>query len=283
MRTLPLAAACAVLAAFAAPVAAQRVSAPKCPPPGAGGQTPNWGNDFDLYMQETFNAVKLKSGVDQPVRLIAANQSRGNANARMIEGTPLGAVPKGTIDGVDTDAVFYTYGIFELSCSQAQLAFFSLHEMRHLKKDADGKNHFTRVNECTNRLYDAWKSGTDLSAFPTPQARQAEFTRVKHNEVATQCVLPVEKEADAYAFAMVPTLGAPWNEGLLADVNSDPRVQAFKNEELWLGVLGLGQSDPGHGSAAERQQQMAQLFEAEAKERQKRAEAAALQTLPGPH
>ncbi len=292
MRSLPLtvalAAACALLV-FPAD------AAPTCPPPGAGGQSPNWGPHFDVEMTEAFNTV-LAAAKDpnnrdpddpatlpQNVTLIAANNtSPQNRNRRMIGGTPLGAVPAGTIPGVADDAVFYTFGIFELSCSRAQLAFFLAHEMRHLMRGPDGRSHFQRVNDCTNGLYDAWKAvkDPDGSRYPSSQKRQEAFTAEKGAEVSVKCVLPVEQQADKYAFGLVPKLLGSWGVGGLEDAENDPRVRAFKNEERWLDALGLAQSDPGHGTAADRAQAMEAKARAASEARQRKAEEAARQSLP---
>lgn len=269
MRSLAL----AVL--LAAPAAA---ASPACPPPGSGGQSTNWGKDYDAYVEEAFGVVRPAAGVDQAVVLIAVNKLRPqNRSLRMVDGTPLGAVPKGT-EGLAADGVFYTFGVFELACDQAQLGFFMAHEMRHLKRGPDGKNHFDRVNECSRGVLKAWMDATDLSAFPSNDAALAAFHKAKDAEVARTCVLPVEREADDFAYALAPKL--PWKVADPRDPARDARVQAFKNAERWLDALGERQDDPGHGSADERAKAMYGKALVDSLARQKTAEEKALQSLP---
>ncbi|MBI3564906.1 MAG: hypothetical protein HY079_06910 [Elusimicrobia bacterium] len=269
MRALALA------ALLAAPAAA---ASPSCPPPGSGGQSTNWGKDFDAYVEEAFGVVRPAAGVDQDVILIAVNKLRPqNRSLRMVNGTPLGAVPKGT-EGLAADGVFYTFGVFELACDQAQLGFFMAHEMRHLKRGPDGKNHFDRVNDCVNGLWRAWKAGTDLSAYPDQPAAEAAFRKAKEGDIAARCVRPVEDEADAFAFDLAPKL--PWKVADARDPGRDARVQAFKNAERWLDALGERQDDPGHGTAADRAAKAYGKALVESLARQKTAEEKALRSLP---
>jgi len=265
-------------AALAFLTTASFAAAPQCPTLEAGGQTTNWGKNYRDYVTDAFLQVKTAAGVDQDVVLLNVNDvSPKNRGARMVNGTPLGAVPKGT-EGLASDAVFYTFGIFELACDQAQLGFFMAHEMRHLKRGPDGKNHFQRVNECTRGLLQTWMNGTDLSAYSSNDAAIAAFHKAKDPEIASTCVLPVEREADAFAFELAPKL--PWKVDGGKDPARDGRVQAFKNAERWLDALGEKQDDAGHGTAAAR----AAAAEAKAAEGLKRAheaaEKAAGQSLP---
>lgn len=272
MRTLALAAAFSLLAPAAG------AASPACPPLGSGGQSTNWGKDYDAYVEEAFGVVRPAAGVDQDVLLIAVNKLRPqNRSLRMVNGTPLGAVPKGT-EGLGSDGVFYTFGVFELACDQAQLGFFMAHEMRHLKRGPDGKNHFDRVNDCVNGLWRAWKAGTDPSAYPDKKAAEAAFHKAKDAEVARTCVLPVENEADAFAYDLAPKL--PWKVEDLRDPARDARVQAFKNAERWLDALGEKQDDPGHGSADARAKAMYGKALVDSLARQKAVEEKALQSLP---
>jgi len=245
MKPLPL---FLVLASLAAPVLAQT---PQCAPPGAGPSSTNWGQDYRERVEEIFNAAKQAAGVDQPVLLINVNDlQKKNAGTRQVDGSPISALPKGT-QGIQQDAVIYTFGVFEIACDEAQLATFMLHEMRHLKK-VDGKSHFDRVNDCRKQMFDKWACGTDLTAYPDDKAIVAAFNSAKGKDVQTQCVLPVEKEADAFAFETLPKLPYKTNAG--TDPNRDARAQAFKNAEAWSVAIGDAVSDPGHGCLADRAQ-----------------------------
>lgn len=246
---------------------------PSCPPPGAGGESANWGADYRERVKDIFDAVKAAAGVTQDVVLININDLKGsrNAGSRLVNGTPLGALPKGT-EGLQTDAVFYTFGVLELACNQAQLAFFMAHEMRHIKRGPDGKTHFDQVSACRQKILKGWIDGADISSFyPSSKtgnpalddaaektgnaAVLAKFEKEKGEETARACVKPVENEADAFAFALTGRADFPYKVQSSPD-NPDPsrdeRVRAFEKAEKWLDAIGENQSDPGHGTAADR-------------------------------
>jgi hypothetical protein len=275
MKPLPLFLALASLAA-ALPARAQ---APRCPPPGSGGSSTNWGQDYRERVTEIFNAAKSAAGVTQNVLLVNVNDLQTkNAGTRQVDGSPISALPKGT-QGLPDDAIIYTFGVFEIACDEAQLATFMLHEMRHLKK-VDGKSHFDRVSACRKKMFDDWACGTDLTAFPDDKAILAEFNKKKGAEVQTKCVLPVEQEADAFAFATLPKLPYKTNAG--SDPNRDARAQSFKNAEAWSVAIGDSTSDPGHGCLADRAKAGAAAAEKELNEQRERAQRARLQSIdPG--
>jgi hypothetical protein len=245
---------------------------PQCPPLGSGGVSTNWGVDYRERVQEVFDNAKLAAGdgLDPKLALIFINDLPNQANTRMVEGSPLSALQKGTL-GLKTDAVIYTFGVFEIACDEAQLGTFMLHEMRHVKRGPDGKNHLVSVNECRQKILHDWQSKTDVSAYypAVPQGADAKavqaaqeagtkaaldaFQKARGDEVSVTCVKPVENEADAFALAKAPKL--PYKVATdpeHPDENRDKRVQAFQNAEKWLDALGLSQADKGHGTLAER-------------------------------
>lgn len=240
---------------------------PRCPPPGSGGVSTNWGVDYRERVQDVFDAAKAVAGdgLDPRLSLVNINDLPKQGSTRMVDGSPLSALQKGTL-GLPNDAVIYTFGIFEIACDEAQLATFMLHEMRHVKRGPDGKNHLDRVNECRQKILKDWLAHTDVSAyFPASRtgnakadaaadeagkkAAMAAFQKAKGTEVSLTCVKPVENEADAFAFATAPKL--PYKV-TADDPNRDKRVEVFHNAEKWLDALGLSQDDPGHGTLADR-------------------------------
>lgn len=247
------------LAAFVAAFASPAVAAgPKCPPQGSGGVSTNWGPDYRERVRDIFETAKAAAGdgIDPKLALIFVNDLPKQGSTRMVDGSPLSALQKGTLD-LKTDAVIYTFGVFEIACDEAQLATFMLHEMKHIKRGPDGRNHLDRVNACRKKIADAWLAGTDLSAYPdTPAGHKAvldAFQAAKGNEVSVACVKPVENEADAFALEKAKTLPYKLDADPSGpDANRDARVQAFKNAEKWLDTLGVAQDDPGHGTLAER-------------------------------
>ena len=138
-----------LLAVVALAAAHPAQAGPKCPPPGAGGVSTNWGIDYRERVRDIFDAAKAVAGdgLDPKLALININDLPKQGGTRMVEGSPLSALQKGTL-GLETDAVIYTFGVFEIACDEAQLATFMLHEMKHIKRGPDGKNHLDRVNEC---------------------------------------------------------------------------------------------------------------------------------------
>jgi hypothetical protein len=246
-----------LLALAALIAAAPAFAGPQCPAPGAGGASTNWGADYRERVQQIFDAAKSVAGdgLDPHLALIFINDLPKQGSTRLVEGSPLSAVEKGTA-GLQTDAVIYTFGVFEIACDEAQLGTFMLHEMRHIKRGPDGKNHLDRVRECRKTILNDWISHTDLSAYDTStpagtKAAMDAFQKAKGQEVAVKCVKPVENEADAFALAMAPRL--PWKVASEpADPNRDARVLAFKNAERWIDALGLPQDDPGHGTLGAR-------------------------------
>ncbi|MDE2143274.1 MAG: hypothetical protein KGJ84_12770 [Elusimicrobia bacterium] len=240
---------------------------PQCPPPGSGGVSTNWGVDYRERVQDVFDAAKAAAGdgLDPHLSLININDLPKQGSMRMVDGSPLSALQKGTL-GLPNDAVIYTFGIFEIACDEAQLATFMLHEMRHVKRGPDGKNHLDRVHECRQKILTDWLAHTDVTAYypaaatgdavkdaaakkAGDQAAMAAFQKAKGNEVSVTCVKPVENEADAFAFATAPKLPYKVTAG---DPNRDKRVEVFRNAEKWLDALGLSQDDPGHGTLADR-------------------------------
>lgn len=161
---LPLAVAALLLALPAS-------AGPQCPPPGSGGASTNWGTDYRERVRDIFDAAKALAGdgLDPKLSLIFVNDLPKQGSTRLVEGSPLSAVEKGTA-GLQTDAVIYTYGVFEIACDEAQLGTFMLHEMRHIKRGADGKNHLDRVRECRKKILNDWIAHTDLSAYDTSNA-----------------------------------------------------------------------------------------------------------------
>lgn len=250
---------------------------------GDAGSSTNWGPDFRERTQQIFETVKSAAGVTQEVKLIYTGDLAGKAaGERMIDGTPLGAVPKGT-HGLATDAVFYTMGIFEIVCDESQMAFFMAHEMRHLKV-VDGKSHFDRVKECNKKVLNDWTASTDLSAYATPDDAVKAFQTAKGDTMATTCTLPVENEADAFAFDLLPKL--PYK---FADNSNNPaqpgdaRVAAFKRAGDWLTAIGANTADKGHGDTDTRKTvAAAKAWQSQLKTQQE-AEKKAGQTMYGPH
>lgn len=271
-----------LILAFAALIAVPpaRASAPQCPPVGSGGVSTNWGENYRERVREIFDAAKSAAGVSQTVLLINVNDLRKkNGGLREVDGSPISALPKGT-QGLAEDAVIYTFGVFEIACDEAQLATFMLHEMRHIKRGPDGKNHFDRVNACRKTLIDEWARGTDLSAYPDDKAAVAAFNAAKGTEVQRKCVLPVEKEADQFAFETLPKLPYKIAEG--ADPNRDARAQAFKNAETWTAALGDSACDPGHGCLGDRAKAAAEAAARQRDAQRKAAERVQLQSIdPG--
>lgn len=265
----------AALAVLLAEPALAQVAKPKCAPLDSQGQSTNWGPNYDDYAKESFLVVKGVAGVEQDVQLLDLKRIRKiNPNVCMVNGTPLGAVPKGA-EGLTTDGVFYTNCIFDLACDEAQLAFFMAHEMRHLKRGPDGKNHFDRVNACTKEVLNQWMASTDMSAYPNVDAALAAFRKDKGGEISTKCVLPVEKEADAFAFELMPKVEQArpqWKVSDGDDPARDARVRAFKNAELWLDAIGEKADDPGHDKASVRAGIMEKMAEAESAKKQRDAE-----------
>jgi hypothetical protein len=196
-----------------------------------------------------------------------------------VDGTPLAAVPKGT-EGLTSDAVIYTYGVFEIACDEAQLAFFMAHEMRHIKRGPDGKNHFDRVNACRRRLFLSWYDAREAAVHPSVKEAFPVFLKEQGREVATQCVLPVEREADDFAIALAPKL--PWRvkDPAAPDPNRDERVRAFRNAEHWTEAIGESGDDPGHGSLDERARRAYDASFKESMRKQAEAERRARQSLP---
>ncbi len=260
MKSLPLFLVLAPLAA-AVPALAQNAP-PSCPKDAGAGQSTNWGPNYDLYVQEIFELAKDKAGITQPVRLISTQ-------FRTIEGSPISALPKGTQvrDGaLPTDTVVYGFGLFEIACDQAQLATFMLHEMRHIKPDENGKTHFQKVADCRKEMLQTWAAGTDLSAYPNPKAEIDDFLVKKANEIQTKCVLPVEKEADDFAFATLPKMGLQMSNG--PDPFGDARSKSFQNADKWAQATNVNGCDPGHGCLADRAKAGAKVAAGEIKARQ---------------
>ncbi|MFI5347334.1 MAG: hypothetical protein ACHQ51_13250 [Elusimicrobiota bacterium] len=248
------------------------LAGPKCSPPGSGGASTNWGVDYRERVRQVFDAAKDVASkdpnykLDPKLTLIFINDLPKQSGTRLVDGSPLSALQKGTL-GLETDAVIYTFGVLEIACDEAQLGTFMLHEMKHIQRGPDGKNHLDHVNECRQKIVKNWTDHADLSTYyPAPtgnaardkaaekagnEAAMAAFQKARGNEVATTCVKPVENEADAFAFAKAPQLPYKVEAG---DPERDKRVTVFDNAEKWLGVLGISQNDPGHGTLAEREQ-----------------------------
>jgi hypothetical protein len=264
MKPLSLFLASAALAASLPALA----STPQCPPVGSGGVSTNWGQDYREHVLDIFTRSKTAAGVTQNVLLVNVNDlQKKNGGTRQVDGSPISALPKGT-QGLPDDAVIYTFGVFEIACDEAQLATFMLHEMRHLKRGDDGKNHFDRVNACRKTMINEWASGTDLSAYPDDKSAVEAFNKAKGAEVQTKCVLPVENEADQFAFDNLPKLGYPTNGG--GDPNRDARALAFRNAETWAKAIGDNPCDGGHGCLGDRGAKGAAVAAAE-KEKQRQA------------
>lgn len=248
MRTPAFAAALLLALAGTAPAQVARAdgNAPPACSPGAGPNSANWGSAYREKMQAIFDKVKREAGVDPAIPLININDiKKENGSVRTVDGTPLAALPKGT-QGLQNDAVIYTFGVFEIACDEQQMAFFLAHEFRHIKK-VDGKNHFDRVSACRKQIVTQWVNSTDLTAYPDDKSAMEAFAKAKGDEVAKTCVLPVENEADAFAFDLVNKL-----YGASVNPNQDDRVKAFKNLAAWANAIGVGGTDPGHGTPEER-------------------------------
>jgi hypothetical protein len=267
---------------------------PKCPAPGAGGVSTNWGVDFRERVHEIFDAAKTAAGdgLDPKLALIYINDLPKHGGTRMVDGSPLSALEKGTL-GLETDAVIYTFGIFEIACDEAQLATFMLHEMKHIQRGADGKNHLDRVNECQKKILKDWLDRTDVTPYyPASKtgnpaaddaadeagnkAVRAAFQKEKAGEVAAQCVKPVENEADAFAFARADKLPYKVESN---DPNRDARVLAFQNAEKWIDALGLKQDDPAHGTLGERAADAKRVATEEAMKKRQAEQERRLQSL----
>ena len=268
-----------VLAALAAPAFA----GPQCPSPGSGGVSANWGVDYRDRVRQIFDAARFIAGdgLDPKLALIFVNDLPKQSGTRMVDGSPISALEKGTL-GLETDAVIYTFGALEIACDEAQLGTFMLHELKHVKRGPDGKNHLDRVRACRKKILDEWIAKSDLTAYYPPgapagagdKAALAAFEKEKGGAVATSCVKPVENEADAFAVALAPRLPYPVDSSG-RDPNRDARVQAFANAEKWIAALGLPKADEGHGTAEERKQAAAwAVHVSQEKER--------LQSLPPP-
>ncbi len=232
--------------ALASLLASRSASAdPKCTPGVTGGVSTNWGQDYREHVLEIFQQSKAAAGVTQTVLLINVNDLNNgkNGGTRTVDGSPISALPKGT-QGLTSDAIIYTFGVFEIACDEAQLATFMLHEMRHLKV-VNGKNHFDQVQACRKAMVNEWASSTDLSVYPDDKSAIAAFNKAKGGEVQTKCILPVENEADQFAFDNLSKL--PYKTGEGADPNRDARAQAFKNAEAWAVAIGDNPCDGGHG------------------------------------
>ncbi|HXT01295.1 MAG TPA: hypothetical protein VN915_11510 [Elusimicrobiota bacterium] len=259
-----------VLASLAAslPARAQN-AAPSCPSNAGGGQSANWGPNYDLYVKQVFDKAKEAAGLTQEVRLI-------QVKVRSIDGSPISALPKGTPVGggqtLPTDSVVYGYGLFEIVCDQAQLATFMLHEMRHIKPGDDGKSHFDRVLACRKKMFTSWVNdpSTVLPADVTIDKAMAQFTQAKGAEYQKTCVQPVEKEADDFAFATLPRMGVKSSNG--SDPGRDARAQSFKNADLWAKALGESGCDDGHGCLSARADRGAKAAAAELEAQRKAAE-----------
>jgi len=277
-----------ICAAVAAAIPAH--AGPQCPPLGSGGVSTNWGADYRERVREVFDYAKLAAGdgLDPKLTLIFVNDLPKQASTRMVEGSPLSALQKGTM-GLQTDAVIYTFGVFEIACDEAQLGTFMLHEMRHVKRGPDGKNHLERVNECRKKILNDWLAHTDVSAYYPPgtsqdagnKAAMEAFQKAKGDEVSVTCVKPMEMEADAFALATAPKL--PYKVATdpeHPDENRDKRVQAFQNAEKWLDALGLSQADKAHGTLAEREQAAKEAVRDQAAHERAKAAADRLQS-PG--
>jgi hypothetical protein len=128
-----------------------------------------------------------------------------------------------------------------------------LHEMRHLLV-VDGKNHFDRVLACRKAMVNEWVKTADLSAFPdTPEgtkAAMAKFDADKGSDYQKTCVLPVENEADKFAFDKMPNMH--YKIDPVSDPNRDARSQAFKNAEAWAVAINEKPCDDGHGCLGDR-------------------------------
>jgi hypothetical protein len=280
--------------------AAPSHAGPQCSPQGAGGSSTNWGVDYRERVRQVFDAAKDVASkdpdykLDPKLTLIFINDLPKQSGTRLVDGSPLAALQKGTL-GLENDAVIYTFGVLEIACDEAQLGTFMLHEMKHIQRGPDGKNHLDRVNDCRKKIVKDWTDHTDLSPYyPAPtgnaardkaaekagnEAAMAAFQKARGNEVATTCVKPVENEADAFAFAKAPQLPYKVEAG---DPERDKRVTVFDNAEKWLGVLGISQDDPGHGTLAERQQAAKRAVDEQAKLDWLRKQQADLQSYEPP-
>jgi hypothetical protein len=216
---------------------------PKCAPKGSGPSSTNWGTVFDAHVREIFNRAKLKAGVTQDVQLIGIP-------VETYAGSPISALPKGADKGVDSDAVVYGYAIFEIACDEAQLATFMLHEMKHLQRATEGKyagqTHFDRVLACRRKMINDWAMNPKAPIPPNADTKAiiAQFDQEKGTEYQQTCVLPVEQEADLFAFTTVESLGYQLNTG--KNPYEDARAQAFTNASKWADATGEAKCDPGH-------------------------------------
>jgi hypothetical protein len=85
-------------------------------------------------------------------------------------------------------------------------------------------------------------------------------------------VLPIENEADAFAFEKLPSLPYKINAG--SDPNRDARAQSFKNAESWAVAIGQSPCDGGHGCLGARGDRGAAVAAAEKEAQRKAAERA---------
>lgn len=239
------------LASLATPVLAQ--NPPTCVKDAGAGQSTNWGPNYDLYVQEIFQKALKVAELPPNVKLYGVK-------VRSIDGSPISALPKGTpVRGgtLDTDAVVYGFGLFEIVCDQAQLATFMLHEMRHIKVVADkehpnGVTHFEKASECRKRMVKEWLNdpSTSLPADVNLQAAMAQFNKEKGADYQKTCVAPIEKEADEYAFSHLSMMGVQASSA--SSPSQDARAQSFMNADLWAKALGENGCDDGHGCLADR-------------------------------
>ena len=258
-----------------------------------GGQTVNWPI-YRERVQRVFDTVKAAAGegIDPQLELIYINDLPKQSGTRLVDGSPLSAMQKGTL-GLEHDAIIYTYVIFEIACDEAQLAFFMSHEMRHIKRGDDGKNHMDRVSACRKGLFTPWVKGIDLSSYYPAKTGNpalddaaekagnkkvmAAFDKEKGHDVAIRCVKPVENEADAYAIQLEKKLPYKFDSD---PVNPNPSlnegVQAFRRARDW----DPDANDPAHGTAAEREETARKAVTDEALKNLKDREDRALQSLP---